>query len=246
MGEVTVLSIGMTHPWNIAGVGLDLRIGAELGVRVFTVVAAVSAQDAQGVRLQTINGETLRAQLDTIPWDRVRAVRVGAVTSPETAYVIADALSVQALPVVIDPVFASSTGGTFAGPGTIDAFRDALLPTRGAIITPNLDEAMKLVRSHSEITSVEQAATAATMLRDLGAAAVLVKGGHLPGEPVDVLVDGDRTELFSGERIAGEMRGTGCTLAMALACALARGDDLRDAVRFARGFVREKIAQANL
>jgi hydroxymethylpyrimidine/phosphomethylpyrimidine kinase len=87
----------------------------------------------------------------------------------------------------------------------------------------------------------EDLVPAATALRALGARAVLLKGGHLAGEPTDVLADGDGVEVFSEPRIAGDMRGTGCTLAMALACALARGDDVRNAVRFARGVVREKL-----
>ncbi|MGA7571211.1 MAG: bifunctional hydroxymethylpyrimidine kinase/phosphomethylpyrimidine kinase, partial [Candidatus Aquilonibacter sp.] len=74
MGEVAVLSIGTTHPWNIAGVGLDLRIGAQLGVRVFTVLAAISAQDAHGVRaLEPLSPATVQAQLEAVPWELVTA-----------------------------------------------------------------------------------------------------------------------------------------------------------------------------
>ena len=85
---------------------------------------------------------------------------------------------------------------------------------------------------------------AARDLLQLGCRAVLLKGGHLPADPVDVLATAEHVELFDGSRIEGELRGTGCLLAMALACALAQGDPLRDAVRFARAFVRRKISNA--
>ena len=90
-------------------------------------------------------------------------------------------------------------------------------------------------------SAAPQLVEAAVALRSRGARAVLLKGGHLAGEPCDVLADPDGVETFSGQRIDAEMRGTGCMLAMALAVALGRGDELRDAVRFARGLVREKL-----
>lgn len=84
---------------------------------------------------------------------------------------------------------------------------------------------------------------AAARLQARGAAGVLLKGGHLAGDPADALASDDGIELFCEPRIAGAMHGTGCTLAMALACELARGVPLLDAVRAARAFVREEIAR---
>jgi hydroxymethylpyrimidine/phosphomethylpyrimidine kinase len=242
MGQVTVLSIGTTHPWNVAGTGLDLRIGTELGVRVLSVIAAVSAQDARGVHaLEPLSAATVRAQLEAIRWDLVDAVRVGALGSAAAVHEVALALARAGLPTVIDPVLAATGGGALADDATRDAIGAELLALPEAIVTPNLNEASALLGR--EIGRA-QLIDAALELRALGARAVLLKGGHLSGEPSDVLADADGVEMFAGGRIAGEMRGTGCTLAMALACALARGDQLRDAVRFARAFVRERIAHA--
>jgi hydroxymethylpyrimidine/phosphomethylpyrimidine kinase len=239
----TVLSIGTTHPWNIAGVGLDQRIGAELGARVLTVVCAVSAQDAQGLHaLHAVPPAVVRAQLAAIPWEAVAAVRIGALGSAEAIYAVAEAVRGAGVPVVVDPVLTATRGGSFADTAAIDAIGDALLALPAAIVTPNLAEAAILLgERHIERESLEAAAVA---LQALGARAVLLKGGHLAGEPVDVLATAQGVEHFTGERIAGEMRGTGCTLAMALACALARGDELLPAVAFARACVREKIAHA--
>jgi hydroxymethylpyrimidine/phosphomethylpyrimidine kinase len=236
---VSVLSIGTTHPWNVAGVGLDIRIGAELGVRVLTVVCAVSAQDDEDVlalEVQTL--QTVEAQLQAIPWDLVRAVRVGALGTPESVALIAATLASSDVPVVVDPVLVASSGGILAGEGSMRAIRETLATMPQTILTPNLPEANVLLGRQ---LGRDDLPWAATELRKHGARAVLLKGGHLAGEPTDVLADADGVEIFSGERIDAEMRGTGCTLAMSLACALAGGDDLRTAVRFARGFVRDKL-----
>ena len=236
---MTVLSIGTTHPWNIAGVGLDIRIGAELGVRVLSVVCAVSAQDMRGVHaLETLALATIDAQLKAIPWGDVRAVRVGALGAPEVVPLIASALARRSVPVVVDPVLAASDGGALGGEGTLRAIGQTLATMPQTILTPNLGEASALLGRE---IGREQLGWAAAELKNRGARAVLLKGGHLGGEPADALADAGGVEIFSGARIPGEMRGTGCTLAMALACALARGDDLHDAVAFARGFVRDKL-----
>ena len=236
---MTVLSIGTTHPWNIAGVGLDIRIGAELGARVLTVICAVSAQDRRGVHaLEILALPTIDAQLQAIPWEDVRAVRVGALGAPEVVPLIASALARRNVPVVVDPVLAASDGGALGGEGTLRVIGETLATMPQTILTPNLAEAGALL---GRPIDREDLAAAALELHLRGARAVLLKGGHLEGEPADALADPDGVEIFSGPRIAGEMRGTGCTLAMALACALARGDDLREAVRFARGFVRNKL-----
>jgi hydroxymethylpyrimidine/phosphomethylpyrimidine kinase len=235
-----VLSIGTVHPWNIAGSGLDLRIGEQLGSRVLTVVAAVSAQDASGVHaLHAVPAAIVEAQLAAIPWSDVDAIRVGALGSREAVNLVAGACSRAAVPAVVDPVISASRGGTLSDEATVEAMR-AFLAMPNAIVTPNLDEAQVFLGAPVDR---EQIAGAAQRLR-AGCRAVLLKGGHLTGDPVDALATGDRVTLFTEPRVAGTMRGTGCVLAMALACALARGDDLHDAVRFARFFVRGQIASA--
>ena len=242
MGEVTVCSIGTTHPWNVAGVGLDLRIGAELGARVFTVVCAVSAQDLHGVQaLEPVEPGIVQAQLETIPWDAVDAVRVGALGSPSAVHAVAEALGDLELPAVVDPVHVATRGGVLSDIPTLREIGAELLTLPTVILTPNLAEASVLLGRE---IGREQLAAGAVELRSRGARAVLLKGGHLEGEPTDAFADAEGVEIWSETRIAHEMRGTGCTLAMALACALARGDELRGAARFARGFVRDKIAKA--
>jgi hydroxymethylpyrimidine/phosphomethylpyrimidine kinase len=235
-----VLSIGTTHPWNTAGLGLDLSLEHELNVEIFTVVTAVSAQDAGGIRrLTTIDEQTVRAQIESLPFERVRAMRVGALTSAQNVRVVAGVVRAHAIPVVVDPVFGATHGGRFADGATIAAIRDELATLGNVVLTPNLAEAAELLAS----TAIEREtlAGAAHALHRLGALAVLLKGGHLDGDPADALATGGGVEIFSEPRVSGEMRGTGCTLAIALASRLAQGADLRDAVIDARAFVRSKI-----
>lgn len=242
MSAVLVASIGTTHPWNIAGVGLDARIGSEYGVRVVTAVAAVSAQDAHGMSaLHAIPGTTLRAQLRALPWEHIDAIRVGALASQECVREVAAALrAVENTPAVVDPVMRASLGGTFASDDVVDEIRRSLATLPSVILTPNLIEAARLL-DRTEIAR-EALGAAARDLRAFGTRAVLVKGGHLAGEPADALAYDHGTEIFRESRLAGDMRGSGCTLAMSLACELARGKPLVDAVAAARAFVRSKIS----
>ncbi len=241
----SILSIGTTHPWNIAGTGVDVRVGAEFGVHVMTAVAAVSAQDARGVHaLHAVPPETFEAQLTSVPWETIGAVRVGALPDARTVLAVAAALAARPrVPAVVDPVLSATRGGMLAAADVLPALRERLATLPHVILTPNLDEAASLL-GRAAIARDELEAVAMT-LRSGGARAVLLKGGHLSGEPTDVFADAGGVECFGGERLAVAMRGTGCVLAASLACALARGDALREAVGVARAFVREKIRSAH-
>jgi hydroxymethylpyrimidine/phosphomethylpyrimidine kinase len=239
-----VLSIGTTHPWNIAGVGLDLRVGAEAGARVLTVVTAVSAQDARGIHsLHGVPAADVRAQFDALPLDEIHAIRVGALTSPETAAAVGDLLRrLYDVPAVVDPVIAATRGGTFADDATLRVLRAEIATLPSVVLTPNVEEASALLRGRT--IDRDNLADAARDLQRLGSRAVLLKGGHLDGNPVDALATADAIELFTAPRLPGDLRGTGCLLAMALAIELADGHDLRSAVQHARVFLRKKIAAA--
>jgi hydroxymethylpyrimidine/phosphomethylpyrimidine kinase len=242
MSGPIVLSIGTTHPWNVAGVGRDLTIGSELSARVFTAVAAVSAQDARGVcALQAIAGDVFAAQLQALPWAAAGAVRVGALATAENAALVATMLRAHPdTPAVVDPVFAASQGGELADAAARAVVLEEIAVLPNVILTPNLAEAALLLGV--ERVDRDSIAEAAQTLQRRGPTAVLVKGGHLNGDPSDALATASGVELLAESRIAAEMRGTGCTLAMVLACELARGAELRDAVLAARTYVRAKLA----
>ena len=142
-----VLSIGTTHPWNVAGVGRDIVVGTERNARVFTAVAAVSAQDRSGVAaLQAVSGPVFLAQLDALPWGSAGAVRVGALPNAQSVRAVASALRERvAAPAVVDPVFAASGGGELADETGREALRDELATLPNVVLTPNLVEAALLL-----------------------------------------------------------------------------------------------------
>jgi hydroxymethylpyrimidine/phosphomethylpyrimidine kinase len=236
-----LVSIGTTHPWNIAGVGLDARVAAEYHLPHAMAVVAVSAQDAGGLRaLYTLPPEIVRAQLDVLP--RADAYRVGALVSSENVRIVGEYLRARAdtAPVIVDPVVRVTLGGVLqTDPEFMRTLRTELL-TLPVIVTPNLDEAEDLTGMRAG--SVPEMLSAARRLVALGARAALVKGGHAAGDPVDILATNDGTsETFGGVRLRGSMRGSGCTLAAALAAELAQGRELHAAVAAARQYVRAKI-----
>jgi len=238
-----VISIGANDPWNAAGIGLDLLILRDLAVRGATVVAGVTAQGAEGARAWwPVPPEAIEAQMAALLPLRAGAYRVGLLLDARSVRAVARALEDARVPVVVDPVFAASRGGTFADDEVVRAYRDALIP-RAALFTPNADEAARILGR--AIATPADAERAARELVALGARAALVKGGHLAGdEVVDVLADGETITQFRDRRLATEMRGTGCILAVAAAAALAQGADVVEAVMRARHQVRTRMLAA--
>lgn len=242
MSEPVLVSIGSTHPWNIAGVGLDARVAAEFGVRHAAVIAGVTAQDESGVHGKcALPPAIVQAQLQALP-QTVSAFRIGALLDAQNVEVVARFLKTQSgIPIVVDPVLGASLGGALADAVTYDALRAGIF-TLPVVLTPNVPEAERL--TGRTITTQDEMLAAAREILAFGPHAVLLKGGHLAGDPIDVLMTADELHVFHGERLEGSMRGSGCVLAAALACELAEGKPLHDAVEVARAYVREKIAAA--
>ena len=234
-----MLSIGMTHPRNVAGLGVDAFVAADYGVPHVMAIAAVSAQDERGVQqVFPLPDGIVRDQLRAAGIAHAAVVRAGALGIAQHFDLLAHAAADR--PVVLDPVLRSSAGGSLYVDDPLPALRGYAARSR-AILTPNLEEARAL--TGMEIATVEQMIGAGKRLLDLGWRAVLLKGGHLAGDPVDVLADASGTRTFADTRLRGTMRGTGCTLAAALACELALGRDLATAVKGARAYLRAKLAR---
>jgi len=142
-------------------------------------------------------------------------------------------------PVICDPVIAASGGDRLADDATLAALRDDLFPLC-TLLTPNAGEAALLAAMPVDSLAAMHAALPALLA--LGPAAVLLKGGDLAGDPVDVLADGETVTVLRGERLPFELRGTGSLLAAAIAARCAHGDALSAAVAAGRAFVRERIA----
>jgi hydroxymethylpyrimidine/phosphomethylpyrimidine kinase len=236
-----VLAIAGSDSGGGAGIQADLKTMLALGVHGMTVVCAVTAQNSIGVQgYWELPPEAVRAQLDSVLGDiGAQAIKTGMLASATIVEVVGDALAEVAAPVVVDPVAVSKHGDSLLSAGTLDAVRDRLLPL-ATVVTPNLLEAALL--TGLTITDEAHMLAAARMIIAMGPQWVLVKGGHLPGNPVDLLFDGKHLIRFPGQRIESvHTHGTGCTLASAIASGLAQGHDVPAAVKAAKEYVTGAI-----
>lgn len=237
-----VLAIAGSDSGGGAGIQADLKTMLALGVHGMSVICAVTAQNSVGVQgYWELPPEAVRAQLDSVLNDiGAQAVKTGMLASPVLVATVADRLAELAVPIVVDPVAVSKHGDSLLSAGTLDTMRERLLPI-ATVVTPNLLEAELLAgMSIGDETTMLAAARA---ILAMGPQWALMKGGHLPGQPVDLLVRGQEVIRFPGERIATvHTHGTGCTLASAIASRLAVGDDVPAAVKAAREYVTGAIA----
>ncbi|MBT2325154.1 bifunctional hydroxymethylpyrimidine kinase/phosphomethylpyrimidine kinase [Variovorax paradoxus] len=240
-----VLSIAGSDSGGGAGIQADLKTFAALGCYGMTAITALTAQNTLGVSgIHAVPPAFLKAQIQAVVEDiGVDAVKLGMLHAPEVVEVVAWAIDHYKLPkVVLDPVMVATSGDRLIAAETVQVLVRELFP-RALVVTPNLDEAALLI-GHA-IDGVDALDDAAGELLALGAQAVLLKGGHLPGKDVvDLLAQasGERLQL-SSERIASRnLHGTGCTLSSAIAAHLALGYELPDAVERARGYVVAAMA----
>jgi hydroxymethylpyrimidine/phosphomethylpyrimidine kinase len=228
-----------------AGLQADLKTAQSLGVYAQTVVTAVTAQDTRGVHaVHLVPAEIVRAQIEAALGDiGADAIKIGMLGSGAIAGAVADALRGNDLPLVLDPVPLSSSGTMLLDEKGIAILKSRLIP-RALLVTPNLPEAQALVGILPDTGHALRNAAQAFAL--LGAVNILFKGGHGTGAMVrDVLVSGGKETIFESPRQdTAHTHGTGCTLATAIACGLALGEALPEAVRKAHAYVQEAIRRA--
>jgi hydroxymethylpyrimidine/phosphomethylpyrimidine kinase len=237
-----VLAVAGSDSGGGAGIQADLKTMLALGVHGMTVVTAVTAQNSLGVQgYWELSPEAVRAQLSSVLDDiGVDAIKTGMLASADIVGAVCDELDQQAAPVVVDPVAVSKHGDSLLSTGTLEAVRDRLLPL-ATVVTPNLLEAELL--TGMTISDEDGMLRAAQAISAMGPQWVLVKGGHLAGNPVDLLFDGSIATRYPGERIVSQhTHGTGCTLASAMASWLALGADMPAAVKLAREYITGAIA----
>ncbi|MBI5560684.1 MAG: bifunctional hydroxymethylpyrimidine kinase/phosphomethylpyrimidine kinase [Deltaproteobacteria bacterium] len=236
-----VLTIGGSDPSGWAGVGADILTFAKFGVRGFSAMTAITAQTEKGVKaIEPVSMRVLKKQIETLLNEHsIDGVKIGMLATPETADMVARLIKKWKLKnVVLDPILRSTGGFPLIGKGGIMAIK-RLLPLV-TVATPNLDEAEIL--SKMRVKTVEDMKEAAKKIRSLGAAYVLIKGGHLKGSPVDVLYDGKKISCYRGRRLKEKkekFHGTGCLLSSAIAAGLAKGNSVARAVKDAKGYVKK-------
>ncbi len=240
-----VLTIAGSDPSGGAGLQADLKTFAAHGVYGMAVITALTAQSTVGVAaVHAPPAAFVAAQIDAVLEDcPPRSIKTGMLFDAEVVKAVAERLGrVPALDLVVDPVLVSTSGDRLLTADAEAALVERLVPL-ATLLTPNATEASVL--TGVDVTDVESAEAAARALTARGARAVLVKGGHVPGDhAVDVLVDGDgaATRLSLPRLAIAPPHGAGCTLSAAIAAQLALGRPLHEAVRRAKAWVHAGLA----
>ncbi len=235
------LTIAGSDPSGGAGLQADLKTFHQFGVYGEAVVTLVTVQNSVRVsRVVVMPPDLVREQIAAVLEDiPPLAAKTGALGSAEVVQAVAQAAVEFRFPLVVDPVMVSKHGMPLLPEQAMNAIRDKLLP-RAALITPNVPEAEAL--TGLKIEDLEGMKRAACRIHEMGARAVLVKGGHLETEATDLLFDGAAWREFPAERVdTPNTHGTGCTYSAAIAAGLARGAALAEAVEAAKRFIDSAI-----
>jgi hydroxymethylpyrimidine/phosphomethylpyrimidine kinase len=243
-----VLTIAGSDSGGGAGIQADMRTMALLGVHACVAVTAVTVQNTLGVKgFHEVPDEVVAGQMEAVVTDiGIQAAKTGMLASSSIIATVAGTwrrlqLSV---PLVVDPVCASMHGDALLPPSALDSLRAQLFPL-ATLVTPNLDEVRLIV--NIDVVDAESQRDAAKALHALGPRWALVKGGHLRSSQhsCDLLYDGSDFYEFDAQRIStGNDHGGGDTLASAVACALAQGYSVPDAVAFGKQWVTESLRAA--
>jgi hydroxymethylpyrimidine/phosphomethylpyrimidine kinase len=242
-----VLIVAGSDSGGGAGIQADLKTVTALDGYAATAITALTAQDTRDVHaIHEVPPEFVRRQIEVVLDDiGADCIKTGMLHRIEVLRAVTDTLRAKAAatPLVADPVMVAKGGARLLQEDSIAFVRQRLLPL-ATVLTPNVPEAEIL--AERRIAGPDDLRAAGERLRAAGAGAVLMKGGHLPGDTVrDVLVDGDGIEVYESPRLdTPHTHGTGCTLASAIATGLAQGLPLRLAVARARAYVQEAIRTA--
>lgn len=259
-----VLTIAGSDSCGGAGIQADLKTFSANGTFGMSVITAITAQNTQGVwAVEDLSPQIIEAQIDAIFKDiEVDGVKIGMVSKIETIDAISKKLNeYKPKNVVLDPVMISKSGFDLLKPESKKALIENLIPL-SSIITPNIPEALDIIETYKEmykdndeysellkeaetlttIETREQMETAAKIIHFIGAPNVLLKGGHLADDAVDILYDGKEFHYFEGERIhTKNTHGTGCTLSSAICANLALGYSLTESIKRAKEYITEAI-----
>jgi hydroxymethylpyrimidine/phosphomethylpyrimidine kinase len=237
------LTIAGSDPSGGAGIQADLKTFHQLGVYGEAVVTLITVQNTQRVsRVEVLPADLVREQIEAVVSDIPPvAAKTGALGNAEVIKTVAELAEEHRFPLVVDPVMISKHGARLMAPEAEAAM--ARLLRNAILVTPNIPEAEAL--TGIAIQGEQDMVAAAEELRRRGCRAVLIKGGHKEGAPLDLLHSEDCFEWMQGVRIETKhTHGTGCTYSAAITANLAKGLDLLAAVRAAKEFIQKAIETA--
>ena len=235
------LTIAGSDPSGGAGIQADLKTFHQHGVYGEAAITLLTVQNTRTVaRVEVMEPslvvEQIRCAIEDIP---PAAAKTGALGTADVVAAVAMEARTFTFPLIVDPVMISKHGAPLMAESARDAVRDLMLPVT-TLLTPNLHEAAALTGLAVETPDAMR--SAAARLCEMGCKAVLVKGGHLAGDALDILLfDGEYYELRAPRIETPHTHGTGCTYSAAIAANMAKGASLPDAVRAAKQFITSAI-----
>lgn len=240
--KIPTLTIAGSDSSGGAGVQADLKTFSAIGTYGMSVITAITAQNTMGVfDVEELSRNIIKEQMKAVFEDIMpKAVKIGMVSSPEIILEIVDNLKkYKPETIVVDPVMISKSGYSLLRPEAKENLIKYLIPI-AYLITPNVPEAEEI--TGMKIETVEDMKKAGNIILNMGPKYVLMKGGHLEGDCVDVLIGKDMFEVFKGERINRKnTHGTGCTISSAITSHLALGHDIKESVRLSKEYITEAI-----
>ena len=242
---MNVLTIAGSDPSSGAGVQGDIKTFTALGVYGLSVVTALTSQNSSKFfKSEPVSPDLIKSQLRAVLSDfKVSAVKIGMVYDKKTITVIHSELKNLKVPIVLDPIFESTTGGLLLQENAFSDFKKILIPM-SHIITPNVPEAEKI--TGIKIRTQSDAKKAALKINSMGAKNVVIKGGHLQDDRVtDLLLENKKFSLFSQKKLPRDSHGGGCVFSAALCASLAKGKTISESVRLAQDTSFESIKGAS-
>lgn len=240
----TLLTIAGFDPTGGAGITRDLKVFDSLGFSGVASITSIVVQDTIDVRaVYPVPLHQFQKQLQTLISDvKVHGVKIGVIGSSEITNYLSEFFEKRSFPfIVIDPIIKSAKGRVFLKERDIIIMMERLFPF-STVITPNIDEASLI--TGKKISDTKDMEISAMEIYKKCKVPVLIKGGHLLGERVDVLYDGKGIFKVRNEEIRKNVHGTGCILSSAILCYLAGGLSLRESVRKGKEFVTNKIRES--
>ncbi|WP_072328112.1 MULTISPECIES: bifunctional hydroxymethylpyrimidine kinase/phosphomethylpyrimidine kinase [unclassified Paenibacillus] len=237
------LTIAGSDSGGGAGIQADLKTFQMLDVYGMSAITAITAQNTLGVHgIYDIPLEGIELQIESVLSDLgADAAKTGMLSQPEVIELVARCMRKAGLTkLVVDPVMVAKGGASLLAASAQQALRELLFPV-AAVVTPNIPEAEVLTGlTIDSLDDMKQAAV--KLVREYGAGAAIVKGGHRSGEPIDVVFDGESHHLLHGERYeTRHTHGTGCTFSAAICAELAKGRPLLEAAHTAKRFITSAI-----
>jgi hydroxymethylpyrimidine/phosphomethylpyrimidine kinase len=240
-----VLTIAGSDSGGGAGIQADLKTFSAFGVYGMSVLTAVTAQNTVRVNgVEGISAKFVGLQFESVLSDiGIDGIKTGMLFSTEIVQVVSLKLLESSIPfIVVDPVMVAKGGEILLDDTGLESMKTNLIP-QSTLLTPNIPEAEAL--AGIQISSLKDMQHAAEKILRIGCKAVLIKGGHLRGDAVDLLFNGDQFFKYTSERIpTRNTHGTGCTYSAAILANLVKGKSLREAIRISKHFITEAIRNA--